>query len=328
MNRADRDVGELRDDVFWHEVVDDLGLGPVAEETTQATDDRRARWRPLVYVGAVLLAAAVFVGVKAALRIAGQELPGDDVLSFWLALAHLLVVGVVLVMILSAAPVASPKVPVARGAWRQFKLGWTWLWVGWIALYGWLAVKFGVTGAGETWERFASCVADVLNIASSFVFFYLFLVLDKPSVRALGDPERDRDFRRSVTAVLVLSGTVALLSVLGRLGLFELQEDGPLLGSVFSAVAMAFFVGRLSDSHLKVRRALLAPLYLYVAIQMFWHLFVAVGAAGESGFGVVLGLALLLKIYLFAVITRWMGDGKLQTYFDEVAFPRLPTDLE
>lgn len=332
MSRTDgreRKTEDARDDLFWHEIVEDIGLGPKSDALVEEAGDGRAGWgRTLAYVGSVLLGACVFVGATEALRVASEQFSGgDDAFSFWLTCAHILVVAVLLVMIASAAPVASPKVPVARRAWRQFKRGWTWLWAGWLALYGWLAVKFGVDG-GATWDMTASCVADVLNIASSFVFFYLFLVLDKPSVRVVGLPERDREFRRSLNTVMVVAATVALLSVLGRVGLFRLEWEGPLLGSVFSAVGMAFFVGRLSDSHMKVRRALLAPLYLYVAIQMFWHLFVAVGPAGEAGFGIVLGLALILKVYLFAVITRWMGDGKLQTYFDEVAFPRVPADLE
>ena len=160
------------------------------------------------------------------------------------------------------------------------------------------------------------------------MFFYLFLVLDRPSVKAEGLPQRDLAFRRSLLGVGVVCGTAAAVSILGRFEVLGLAGFGPTLGSILVAISMAFFVGRLSDSHMKVRRSLLAPLYFYVALQMLWHLFVMAGGENQVANALVLFGALVLKIYLFALVTRWIQDGKLQTYFDEVAFPRFSSDLE
>ncbi|MFT7676301.1 MAG: hypothetical protein ACI8QC_000271 [Planctomycetota bacterium] len=99
----------------------------------------------------------------------------------------------------------------------------------------------------------------------------------------------------------------------------RLATTGGLLLASMGALAMltlaavrllvAFFVGRLGDSHLKVRRALLAPLYFYVAIQVLWHLFVMQGTASELANSLALCGALALKVYLYALVTRWMQVG-------------------
>ena len=229
----------------------------------------------------------------------------------------------------SRAP-SEPEGLVARRAWHQFRRGWSCLWFAWMALYVWMAAYWGLGGDGEQgfWARWGPPVADLFNVLSSFVFFYLFLVLDRPSVKAEGLPQRDRAFRRSLLAVGTICAATALLSILGRFGLFELDAFGPTTGSILVAMSMAFFVGRLSDSHLKVKRSLLAPLYFYVALQMLWHLSVMAGARHQLANALVLFGALVLKVYLFALLMRWIQDGKLQTYFDEVAFPRLASDLE
>jgi hypothetical protein len=41
----------------------------------------------------------------------------------------------------------------------------------------------------------------------------------------------------------------------------------------------------------------------------------------------LLGAALLRKLYVFAVMTRWMRDGILQRYFNALAQPQTSSDL-
>ena len=351
--------GELTDDVVWHGVVAELGLGPDLERLEELERRDRAgsggpgergwigrveallgRVPPpargvalvgLLGAGAAGLAVGTVVATRLLVGVAGAlpGLLGDRPLELYAALAHVVVVAVFLVLLGSGAAPREPFGLVPRNAWRQLRRGWTLLWCSWLALYVWLGAYWGLErGASAFWDRLGPPIADLLNIASSAVFFYLFLVLDRPSVKADGLPERDRTFRRSLAGVGIVCGAAALLSILGRFGRLGLDSLGPQLGSILVAISMAFFVGRLSDSHLRVRRALLAPLYLYVAIQMLWHLFVMHGTASETGYALVLFGALALKVYLFALVTRWMQDGELQRYFDEVAFPRLPSDLE
>ena len=359
-----RRAGERADDLVWHRAVAELGLGPELEDLERearsdadAGDRERAKGlrarleraearvlaasplrRALVLTALLVVGTAVSAGLMVlASRIAiavASALPGllgDRPLRLHVAVAHVAVIAVMLVLVASGARPREPQGPVARQAWRQFRRGWVVLWCAWLALYAWLGLVWSAAPAaasdGSLLAALGEPIADLLNVASAAVFFYLFLVLDRPSVKADGIPDRDRTFRRSLFGVALVCGATATLSVLGRLDLAGLATLGPLLGSLLVAISMAFFVGRLSDSHLEVRRALLAPLYFYVAIQVLWHLFVMQGAADELASSLVLCGALALKVYLFALVTRWIQDGELQRYFDEVAFPRLPSDI-
>lgn len=297
-------------------------LGPVRRLTTTGV---------LLLTCMGLLAMLTLAAVRLLVAVAGAlpRMLGDRPLGLQLAMLHVVVMAVLLVLVFTNARPREPHGLVAQQAWRQFRRGWAMLWGSWLALYTWLTLFWSQDhGQASLWSSLGPPVADLLNVVSSAVFFYLFLVLDRPSVKADGLPDRDRTFRRSLLGVSVVCGATAILSILGRLELLGLEAFGPLMGSLLVAISMAFFVGRLSDSHLKVRRALLAPLYFYVAIQVLWHLFVMQGNASELANSLALCGALALKVYLYALVTRWMQDGELQRYFDEVAYPRLPSDLE
>lgn len=348
----DRAAGERADDLLWHAAVAHLDLGPDFEQLEHEAREVHTRssrlerfeallqrkppvTRALVFAATLLAGMAGLAGLTAlcvrVLTATADALPGllgDRPLRLHVAGAHVIVMAVLLILVATSARPCEPEGPVARQAWRQFRRGWTLLWGSWLALYSWLGLYWTLEWNGaEVWSRWGPPVADLLNVASAAVFFYLFLVLDRPSVKADGVPERDHTFRRSLVGVALVCGATAMLSILGRFERFGLEAFGPLMGSLLVAISMAFFVGRLSDSHLKVRRALLAPLYFYVAIQVLWHLTVMQVAPNEVANSLVLCGALALKVYLFALVTRWIQDGALQRYFDEVAFPRLPSDL-
>ncbi len=331
-------TSSARDDLFWYRTVRDLGADPDAEATTatppHSTQKGTEPWADSVRIGLALAAssallAALTLALRSGLVRVARELPaflGSKPLKFYVALAHILALGLILTLLVTKVSSRAPESPVAQRAFRQFERGWNALWASWLGLYVWLALAWGEAFAsGSPWVM---AIADLFNISSSGIFLYLFLVLDRPSVKATGEPARDRAFRTSLFGVVSISGAVGIASVLGRFELFHAGEFGPMLGSILAAISMAFFFGRLSDSHMKIRRALLAPLYLYVAIQMLWHLFQQDTAGSEVAHSLVFCGALLLKVYLFAVVTRWIATGTLQTYFDEVAFPRLAADLE
>ena len=285
MTADEKLTSQLADDLFWQETVEELGLGPdlqeLEREARQVRDEdtsrvrkveafleRRGRVARYLWVGAgvalgTALVAAALVLTKELLVLVGTGLPsllGDRPLEFHASIAHVVALAMILVVLLSSRAPSEPEGLVARRAWHQFRRGWSCLWFAWMALYVWMAAYWGLGGDGEQgfWARWGPPVADLFNVLSSFVFFYLFLVLDRPSVKAEGLPQRDRAFRRSLLAVGTICAATALLSILGRFGLFELDAFGPTTGSILVAMSMAFFVGRLSDSHLKVKRSLLA----------------------------------------------------------------------
>jgi len=348
-----RAESERADDLLWHGAVADLELGPDFDQLEREAGrevspvgrlkqlearllrmgavKRAVVLAPLTIAAMVLLAGVTIAVVRGLTGVTAtlMQVLGDRPLRLHVAVAHVVVMAVLLVLVFTNARPSEPDGPIARQAWRQFRRGWSLLWCSWLALYSWLGLYWSMESVGvSAWSRWGPPVADLLNVVSAAAFFYLFLVLDRPSVKADGVPERDRTFRRSLVGVAVVCGATAMLSIMGRFELLGLEAFGPLMGSLLVAISMAFFVGRLSDSHLQVRRALLAPLYFYVAIQVLWHLSVMQEAAGEVANALVLCGALALKVYLFALVTRWIQDGQLQRYFDEVAFPRLPSDLD
>jgi hypothetical protein len=76
---------------------------------------------------------------------------------------------------------------------------------------------------------------------------------------------------------------------------------------------MAYLFGRLDSHHMKIPRVLLAPLYLYVIIQLAWVIFQAQPPDSVVP-SMFFGAALILKILLFAVITYWLDRGVLLDY--------------
>lgn len=67
---------------------------------------------------------------------------------------------------------------------------------------------------------------------------------------------------------------------------------------------------------MRVPRPLIAPLYVYVAIQIAWHEIAPGEAAYAEGLFVS---ALLLKAYLFGLLWVWLRRRTLQRYLDFAA---------
>jgi hypothetical protein len=313
------------------------------EEGWQAHDEKHAGrrdvlslawWAGLASVISGFL--AVLIGNKGlayALADLSKSLPDGDVpqlltfppFDFGVALLHVLVIALFLVLRFTefgagTKRAASPMSPAGQ-AHNQFLRGWTSIWIVWLVLYSWLAVCWGIAHQRVPLEpldsRLVWAIADVLNMASAVAFFYVFLVLDQPSVPTAADADRDRGFRVSLVGICVVSALVATLSALGRYQVFGLDIGGPLLASLLAAVAMAFLFGRLDSHNMKVRRWTLAPLYLYVAIQVVWGGFSETGHA--SGLrSALFCLALLLKLYLFVVVTHWLREGYIFAYLQRI----------
>jgi len=137
---------------------------------------------------------------------AAAPLPPNSLLSLLIAHGHLgvIVVGNGLIQASAGSFTgrkdAQPRSPTAQRAWQQLLSGIGSLTVAWMFLYmtlwntwsdslpllgGWLHGPRGLA------------IADAWNTLASLSFFYLYLVLDQPSVRSEDDAERGAGFRRA-----------------------------------------------------------------------------------------------------------------------------------
>jgi len=231
---------------------------------------------------------------------------------------HVLLIVVLLLLQTVPQPThAWSKDPIAKKTLKQFIRGWAAVWVAWLALYSWLLIALHFEVRADTLDA----VADVLNALTALAFYYLFLVLDKPSVETEDKPDRDRLFTNLLVFAGILHVEIGALSALARFGLLTTNQTPVLALALLVAVSMAYFFGRLDSHYLLVRRWMLAPLYLYVAIQVTWAFFdtgMAQSTAPIPYRALMLALGGILKIYLFFLITQMVRDGLLSRYLESV----------
>jgi hypothetical protein len=299
-----------------------------ALEVRAAVDGGVARGPRALVLGAALLALAYlallfFLPVAEAVR--GSAPPHATPLLRFVAFAHVLVVSAGYLLLLVEGGFAGaaraerlPRGPLARRAYAQVLFGLGLLAAAWGQLYLWLFSIWSEAGVLGAWAAGPKglALADAWNTLASFAFFYLYLVLDLPSVRSEEDAGRATPFRRSLAGVGLLCGAVAVLALLGRHGWLGLERLGPLSGSLLAAVSMMYFFGKFDYRFMRVPRPLIAPLYVYVAIQIAWHEIAPGDATFAEGLFVA---ALLLKAYLFALLWVWLRKRTLQRYLDFAA---------
>ena len=251
----------------------------------------------------MLLAAA------GATFVAGQgaAAPGAPAV---LHLVHAAVAGLLLGIqftgILKPREIAAREHPIATKCLAQFISGWRCAWALWLALYGWL---WALTALG----RNPYPVADILNCLTAFPLFWCFFVLDKPSVAAPGQPERNASFRKAVGVTWGIGLGVALLAVGGRMHVWGLNEFCLGFLGIYDGLAIAFLVGRFDSHWIRVPRWMLAPLYGYALIQMIYVFFFNLPPEWQIYTYLV---ALLFKVCLFLVVTHLLHAGNLCIYLE------------
>lgn len=206
---------------------------------------------------------------------------------------------------------------VAQDTFHQFLKGWSAIWVTWLVLYLYLGFVL-LRDVGVMQNVGIQVTVDFLNVSNSAAFFYLFLVLDMPSVATKADPDRNREFKLGFAIICVICFLVFLASSLSRFN--KIDELGTHISGVLVAISMAYVVGRLDSHYMNVSRWTLAPLYLYAVIQVVGpHL---VNYISKSGYGyqtVFFATATILKIYLFFVINYWLQDGSFEAYYNNAS---------
>ena len=248
-----------------------------------------------------------------------------DSVFFIISLLHVFAIS--LFLILRFTPFGNlPKPKTARPenvekTLLQFMKGWTAIWLTWAILYAYFVtvlelLKLGVV-VNLSSDIFWS-VGDVLNLLSAIAFFFLFFILDMPSVSTRDNPKRDGDFRVSMSITVALSIVVLTLAILGRFDMFGLRLAGPAILSFYVAISMTYFFARLDSHYLKVKRWMLAPLYSYAVIQVSWPIFGLLSGGTDFG-SLIFGAAFFLKIYLFVVVVHWLQSGKLEAYINKAS---------
>jgi len=205
----------------------------------------------------------------------------------------------------------------ASNTYKQLLFGWQWLWFTWILFYGCLVTQWlyriDVTSSNFLWR-----VSDALNMINGFFFYYLFFVLDQPSVATDNEPYRAKSFRFNCAFTFLVG--VILFDMSGLITLFmksSSAQEGLLskLVPAYIAVGMAFFFGRLDSHYLKLHRIILAPFYLYAIIQLFWGYKTFVGVSEFNPERVaIFSLALLLKFVLFINISTLIRHESFRRY--------------
>lgn len=196
---------------------------------------------------------------------------------------------------------------------REFTNGWTFIWITWLLLYVWFAGTQAILHAGYSLSVVAIwALGDVLNLTNAIAFFYCYLTLDMPHLKKSREEKRNEKFRRTFVGLVIVCIVVACLSVLDRLEIIGFGGGANTLLSFVVAVSMAYFFARLDSHYLGVRRWMLAPMYLYVAIQVTWSNFGS--SAGSSYQAIIFCLALGLKVYLYVAVMYWIQSGALGRY--------------
>jgi hypothetical protein len=286
-------------------------------ETVQRAALRSAtRRHPFVtdLVRSVLSTVATTVALRVAYLLLGaagatfiaEATPGAPaVLHLVHAAVAALLLGIQFTGLFQAQPIGADH-PIARKCLGQFIAGWRSAWGLWFALYAWL---WALTALG----RNPYPVADILNCLTAFPLFWCFFVLDKPSVPAPGQPDRNASFRKAVGVTWGIGVGVMLLAAAGRMHLWGLTEFCLGFLGIYDGLAIAFLVGRFDSHWIRVPRWMLAPLYGYALIQMVYVFFFNLPAEWQIYTYLV---ALLFKVCLFLVVTHLLHAGNLRVYLE------------
>jgi hypothetical protein len=213
--------------------------------------------------------------------------------------------------------------PSTKNSFRKLMLGWRLLWLVRMLLYLWLGANwFGLhnfINLKLTWY-----IADALHLLVGFFYYFLFFVLDPPSVATELKPDSAIVFRRSVITMLLLGCLVFIASVLvswshspSKAGVTDIVVYKII--PTYTGIGMAFFIGRLDSHYLRMPRVILAPMYLYVIIQPLWGRIEATEIPNVNPERVViLSLALMLKFVFFYSVAKWIRNGSFLQYLIKI----------
>lgn len=210
-------------------------------------------------------------------------------------------------------------------SFRKLMLGWRLLWLARMLLYIWLGANwFGlhkIVGTQLAWH-----IAAALHLLVGFFHYFLFFVLDPPSIATESRPDSAIVFRRSIITMLAVGCVVYIASVLIDVYRSTLSEWGITsilahrLVPTYAGIGMAFLIGRLDSHYLRIPRVLLAPLYLYVIVQPLWSRFAGThfGGPPNTERAAIFVLVLILKFIFFYSVVKWIRNGGFLQYLIKI----------
>lgn len=196
---------------------------------------------------------------------------------------------------------------------HQFFKGWKYLWLSFSILYIWFCILYGTSLYTNPYARAAS---DIITILSSLCFAYLFSVMDVKSIPKKGSSKSIRTFYTYLIIFAIGLSTSSIFSILDRYyNLGSIDGMGTYILGYANVIVMLYFFGRLESHYLNVNRFVLLPLYTYAIIQIAYVLFFETSKGEASFASYVIGMALILKGFLYFLIRDWLKDGKMENYF-------------
>jgi hypothetical protein len=208
----------------------------------------------------------------------------------------------------------SNRLPEVSSSLNQFFAGWKYLWLSFSILYIWFCILYGT---GIYSSTYAQSVSDIITIFSSLCFAYLFSVMDVESYTETNSPKKVNTFYSYLLIFTISLSVSSIMSILDRYyDLGFLDGTGTYLLGYANVIVMLYFFGRLESHYLNVNRFVLLPLYTYAIIQIAYVIFFEEAKSGEQSFeAYVIGMALILKGFLYFLIRDWIKDGKMENYF-------------
>lgn len=200
----------------------------------------------------------------------------------------------------------------------QFYYSWLCVWTIWLLLY---ISKFiyGVESEFITDSvitlRYITFFENVLNLMSSFVFFFIYMVITISTVNIGSLSGDNKSTMHSAVITLMFIGFVCLsvdyFSIFIGIPSYYANVQGGvgLAIGIIASISIMAVLGRLNSSYLDIPQWLVICLYLYASVQVLYPFMTSLNGVGSLEKNllskIVYGISFGGKVCLFLVI-RWI----------------------
>ncbi len=184
----------------------------------------------------------------------------------------------------------------------------------WLVLYLWFAFSwsFGEPLFHEHQRLVFWIFADLIHSSAAFIFFYIYVYVETPFPSKRSSVLQDSNLSRLIT-LGAITLTILIISVIGRVGIWNLNRIGPICLAFWVGISMQYFMSILETLDARVNRKYFTPLYLYVLVQTLWPVIGSFLNLEEST--LILYITFILKIYFMVVFIIWLRRNYFTRYF-------------